>query len=91
MSNWTAGWNQPGCLPDTSGPLPEFDSWKEAQQFLLSELDAREEEQEDIYTTATLMAAWFDLLNAEEDEPCTVVTETNPPLAWWIDISIPVS
>lgn len=38
---YTAGWNLPGCLPDTTEPLPEFDSVQEALQYLLEEASNR--------------------------------------------------
>jgi hypothetical protein len=37
MTNWVAGWNMPGCLPE-SDPV-EFDTWVEARDYLRDELD----------------------------------------------------
>lgn len=35
---WVAGWNMPGCLPDTGGELPVFGSAAEGLAYLRDEL-----------------------------------------------------
>lgn len=34
-----AGWNMPGCLPDTAEPLPEFDNTVEAWEYIVDEIE----------------------------------------------------
>lgn len=41
---FTAGWNMPGCLPDSDGPGPLFTSLDDAREFLASELDRAADE-----------------------------------------------
>ena len=36
---FVAGWNMPGCLPDTAEPLPEFDNTVEAWEYLIDEIN----------------------------------------------------
>lgn len=43
-AKYVAGWNQPGCLPDTADPLPEFDSFDEAADYILEEASRHAED-----------------------------------------------
>lgn len=82
MSNWIAGWNQPGCLPDTTEPPAEFSDWLTAQQWLMTELES------DPDYTASVQAAWYALSRAEPDQPFCHRTN-DPLLVWWIEPAPP--
>ena len=39
IETFIAGWNMPGCLPDTAEPLPEFDNTVEAWEYIIDEIN----------------------------------------------------
>lgn len=58
MTRYTAGWNTPGTLPDTTEPTPIFDTQHEAIAYLLAEAEQSwNEEYETSDTDGTRMDA----------------------------------
>lgn len=70
MTTYTAGWNMPGCLPDTDGPLPEFDTLAEAWAYLADEI-ARDAAEVDgaPYSQADFDILTFDAASIDRTRP----------------------
>lgn len=66
---YIAGWNLPGCLPDTAEPLPRFDTWNLARDFLLDEFHRLEieESDSDVRAVAATAADKLDVAPHGED------------------------
>ncbi len=57
-----AGWNMPGCLPDTAEPLPEFDNTVEAWEYIADEIGTCQAEvMGEPYSETELELIGFDL------------------------------
>lgn len=84
---WSAGWNMPGCLPDTAAQ--RFESWEDAHEYLRSTVDRwadedadTDEDTDDEY--GSTLAAFGAIKVDDPEHPFNVFHGPGPDLVLWV-------